>query len=487
MAAVLIAAAVASIVQQTRHFGLVGWDTYPLILASRVRTPEDVVDLFTKHLMGDASRSSYYRPVLNVSLAVDHAIGGLEPQVYQVSNAVLFGACAAALYVLFLHLSTGGTLGAGVALVAFLAHPASFEVIPVVSRRPDLLCALFVLLALVAQARAAARGRERPALLPACFGLLAMASKETGFIAAPLAALTALVCLPAATLRARAAGTAREMIPWAAIAIAILVIRIAVVGRIGDPTDAVGRVPDTIVLLVRHLVLVRPGMLEPIQAIAPILGLVFCVAIAGGSNRRAGHREICAGAWRPALVGVTWVGLVGLMYSMAGAVQAWYVTIPLAGAALLLGAAAQACRDALRLTPGIARATGVVGLVLAVVVVAQWGRLSPHFHHYAEWSRATRVTDRYLENLRAAIERTPDGETLHAETPPPWIHLPGPGPRLLGAAVLTPYSVRAWCDLVFPDRRIRVRRAATRRIQEARADELLILLHDGAPAGRASG
>jgi hypothetical protein len=153
----------------------------------------------------------------------------------------------------------------------------------------------------------------------------------------------------------------------------------------------------------------------------------------------------------------------------------------------VLGAAAQTCANALRPPLGAARAAGAIGLLLVLVVVAQWGRLSPYFHQYREWGRATYITNRYLEDLRTAIERTPDGSTLDTKEPPHWIHLRGPGPRLLGAAVLVRYSVSAWCDLVFPDRRIRVEEAASGKIQEARSDELLVLLHREVPPSRAAG
>ena len=59
----------AALFNETRHYGLIGYDTYPLIISSRVESWADFVGLFTEQLMDGRYPSAMYRPLTQLPAA----------------------------------------------------------------------------------------------------------------------------------------------------------------------------------------------------------------------------------------------------------------------------------------------------------------------------------------------------------------------------------------------------------------------------------
>jgi hypothetical protein len=104
LVAVAVVMGVAGMVfAQTRSFGLLGMDTYPVILTSRVESWADFWRTFSEKLMdGLYPGGDFYRPLLNLSFTIDYALWGLRPLGYQLSNVLLFAGCGLALYTLLI-------------------------------------------------------------------------------------------------------------------------------------------------------------------------------------------------------------------------------------------------------------------------------------------------------------------------------------------------------------------------------------------------
>ena len=168
-----------------------------------------------------------YRPLRIFSYMIDHRIaGGLDPAVFHASNLVHHALATIAVYALAL-LTVGSFGGALAAAALFAVHPLGSEAIVYVAGRRDLLCTLFVLLALLCWCRLlgartpaddaiAVRPRgvaARVALLVGMvvFAVLAMAAKEMAVVLPVLALLLAIPLR--GDPRARAAGTP----PWGAL------------------------------------------------------------------------------------------------------------------------------------------------------------------------------------------------------------------------------------------------------------------------------
>ena len=58
-------------------FPLLGFDSYPEILTSRILDLDDFIGTFTEQTSEDFYPSAFYRPVLNLSLAADYALKSL--------------------------------------------------------------------------------------------------------------------------------------------------------------------------------------------------------------------------------------------------------------------------------------------------------------------------------------------------------------------------------------------------------------------------
>src|SRR5215467_3474029 len=110
-----------------------------------------------------------YRPLTWISYGFDHALWGMNPLGYHLTNSLLHGLNALLVYVIAAHLlrlihpgtaeamatdSLALRAGAGVAALLFSIHPLRSEAVAWVSARGHLLAALFLLLTIISYLRA---------------------------------------------------------------------------------------------------------------------------------------------------------------------------------------------------------------------------------------------------------------------------------------------------------------------------------------------
>jgi tetratricopeptide (TPR) repeat protein len=149
------------------------------------------------------------RPLVNLSFALDHARGGLEPRVYRSTNLALHALCGWLFFALArrsLH-AQGAPAATGVALAAaalWLAHPLNSECVDYPTQRSESLATLWILLALLGverAARAASAGARRAAVAASWLAAaLGMATKESVAIL-PVVALLYDAAVHAGSLR----------------------------------------------------------------------------------------------------------------------------------------------------------------------------------------------------------------------------------------------------------------------------------------------
>ena len=332
---------------------------------------------------------AFYRPLVNASFALDHALSGLEPTAYLVTNALLFGLAALAVHLLARSLDPDPrSLAPWVALVVFRAPtpprsrsyrpppagPSSWRSPSSPSRSPS------------SRAGGAASGcawpsrgcsrwppwrrRRRPSWPPP------WASSGAGRDPDPAASR-------GDRLRDAARGTAPHA---AALGIAIAA-RWAVLGGMGGhpesgPGGLAGRLGGDLAGVAGFLLAPQPAMRSgpglPVLVLSVLGGAGWVAARA----RTALGREVALGG-----LAIAWILLTSGIYSAARLVQPWYLVVPLVGWALLAGALAQGLTRTVRSGTGersVPAAAGLASLALGALLgwQASW---SPWVRTYPHW------------------------------------------------------------------------------------------------------
>lgn len=180
---------------------LVAGDVQFILENPAIRRADVVVTAFTRGYWwvgGEADAGSYYRPLLVLLDALDHALWGARGLGYHLtSTAILVAACVATLALV--RRATRSHAAALVAALAFAAHPIHVQASSYVSARSTVLSAALYAAALASALRFrddAGRGRARPRGLGvalACYaaGLLTLEATVTLPIALAVALLPA--------------------------------------------------------------------------------------------------------------------------------------------------------------------------------------------------------------------------------------------------------------------------------------------------------
>jgi protein O-mannosyl-transferase len=129
------------------------------------------------------------RPLVSLSLALNYAIGGLDPSGYRVCNLLLHILCALTAFAVFKRILAprGSEVAAGLALAStliWLLHPLNNQCINYIVQRSELLMGLFYLLMIYCIGSVGRRWQLSAVL----FASLGMASKEV-MVTAPVVGL----------------------------------------------------------------------------------------------------------------------------------------------------------------------------------------------------------------------------------------------------------------------------------------------------------
>ena len=236
-----------------------------------LRDPSRILEYFWNPSAFSSLDNKMYRPVLLVTFALDHALGGGAVWVFKLHNLLLHAACAVTLTGLA-RAYGAARIGAGLAGALFAAHPLLSEAVNMVSARSELLMQFGILLALAFHERGRHEARGQ-AWLVAVATFLAVGAKEPGVLVPALLLLReALARDPGGcALRSRIA----RLVPALVVAVAYLVVRKIVLGTAtaavpalaghGDPFSGGSR---GLVAQLATMALVVPRCL--FQAIVPL-------------------------------------------------------------------------------------------------------------------------------------------------------------------------------------------------------------------------
>src|SRR5262245_30828166 len=111
----------------------------------QVTEVEHTLESFVSSYPPGSATQALYRPLVTLSYALDHAIAGLDPRVFHLANIALhIGASLAAYFLLRAWIPSAAAWSA----MLFAVHPVHAEAVSWIVGRAELLCGLFLFLAL---------------------------------------------------------------------------------------------------------------------------------------------------------------------------------------------------------------------------------------------------------------------------------------------------------------------------------------------------
>ncbi len=361
--------------------GTLVWDDRLLILdAPMVEHGGRLSEFFARPLWaGEGAQpvsASYYRPLVTLSLAVDHRLHGTNAGGLHLTNVALHLGAALALLWLLRRSGIGAVtatgLAAGFALLPRLAEAAAW-----ISGRADLFAGLFSILALAVWGAGPAR-RVAAAVL-VLGGLL---SKESA-LAAPLAlGVAEWVAERGVPLRARLRLLVPRLAPLAAAVVCYLGLRLAVVG-VHDEGTRLGALLRLRVVLealgTYAWMLLDPfqpraviGRIGAVSVLGTVMGLVVLAALAVGLARlwsRIGRTE----ALGLSLAGFALLPVLHVIPIPLRTLAAdRFLYLPAAGLALSLAPGVERLFRARRLARGLGVALLVALFVTTLLRVRVW-------------------------------------------------------------------------------------------------------------------
>lgn len=342
---------------------------------------------------GAGSGSSWYRPLMMSSFALDRALFGPAALPAHAVSLALFGAVAALVLLLMRASGAARAVAVGAALVGAV-HPIQAEAAAWISARCELLVAAFGLLALLCHDRAlrtGGRGRERIAVGVAF--LLALSSKESAVAFLPL--FFAIDRLRGAPWSPR--NVLSRHAPWLAALLLYAVQRSRALGGVSggiagaiDPYWLVGFFGQAALRLVAPIGLT----ISPPEPVTAHVAIGACVAVVGlGALAATWHRR--SPLLLPLALGLGFLGIAALGAARLGEVADRYLLLPVFSAAWLAAAGVAALPARARPAGFGAIAAGTLGLAIAA---------SAHVRTYADddrlWSDAFAKNPR---SVRAAL------------------------------------------------------------------------------------
>jgi hypothetical protein len=402
-----------------------GGDTWPHIWTSRVEGPGDVVRLLTTPLLTGTvfpdTVAHFYRPVSNLSYALDYALFGMDPFAFHATDLLVHAIGTLALFWLVM-LVGAPTWAAALGAATFALHPVMVSVVPSLPRRHDSLAAAGLLGSLGLLAWATTRTPHTPRRrLVAAVGaavvleVFAAWAKEVGYaevlLVAPVLVAAALAAgLPLASRLRRISTLVGVCL---GVGLALVLFRIAVLGGIGGYYDAPSPLVNVDVAVNDYV----QYLAWPFESVVPrsprgwleVFGLLLVAS---------GLPALLATPRQRVAIGVGWVWLLVFMAFQTGtrSLAPYQMYTAIAGLAFLVAGILAASVDLLRRASRVEHvAAALVGLVSLVVVCGGVLRSSALLTAYEDWHRAGELARQYLATIRPCLDSLPPGASVLAD------------------------------------------------------------------------
>jgi len=165
------------------------WDDEFLVRDNNyIKSFTHIPDIFKSYLAASSGTvNTFYRPLQELSYTIDHSLWGYKPFGFHLTNLILHGLCAIAVYLLA-SMILKNSLAAFITAALFGVHPINTEAVTYVAGRADSLYLLFLLTSFILFIKSIEiiKAQNRlPAgfyIFSLFFYILSMLSKEIGLI-----------------------------------------------------------------------------------------------------------------------------------------------------------------------------------------------------------------------------------------------------------------------------------------------------------------
>jgi hypothetical protein len=527
LAVLAVTALVLFVHRDVPSCALLGVDAYPQVLASRIESWDDFLGTFRETLTDRQITGVYYRPVQNLLLAANYAMGGLDPRPYQFTNWAALGCMVALLLLATAKMLGPHALLAPTAAAAFVAlHPALVSIVHGPATRSEMLVVSFLLAALlVLPVRSISDAADSQSLsqsaaqrrrgthwtrfaAAALFSLLAVGSKDTGAIAPLLVFVHQFGFAFRTDLPGRIRCAALATLPSALAVGVFLVLRARVVGGLGGYS---GLERDYWEVFASAAPAMAPAVLCPglpiaSDSVAAVAAPLAAVLAAAGACAWLGTGDPAARCSRRTLValGVVWALCSVPLMGFVERFYLYYAMFPLIGVALILAAAVDGFRCAAhgdQAAPSAStndeqapnfpnpiradaarRGVSVVGAGLALLVVVAGIFASPLWHDYPQFAQASRLHRQVFSKLESVLASARAGQQIRFD-----VVRRVTDPRVADrsqpvASITTALAIDAWVRMRFPDRTVRVYEADRTSFPPPTPDAVALLVRYVEPA-----
>ncbi len=474
-------------------YQLLGSDTLQQINSARIESVSDLLGTFTETLTDGRIAAAFYRPLQNLSIALDYALWDLAPGGYHLQSWIVFGLCIVAVYLASRRLlGPASWFGPALAALFYGLHPILLNVVAFPCRRSETLVVLFLMLLLWVLPRRRT-GPGLGVLLAGILVLLACGAKELGALGVGLVFLHQWIYAREGSVLQRAGKAALATVPAFTFFGIYMINRTIVVKGLGgyfrpqfesyrdklteflpqlarDFFAPWAWLPGSTIDLAEWLGPEAPAV-APWVLLASLAGVLVLLVLLIALLHR-GPRVGDAG--RTALLGLALIVPMLPLLGMSQEYYPWYGVIPLAGLALVVAAIGEFAAAGWQ-AGGLRRGAGVLlGLAVLALVVSPLSS-SPLLHDYRELADGSALMKEELDEIHSLFRDAENGRTITLDLIPDQPPVTDQNrPPLRGVKLLSLRGVRSLAELCYPNRRARVTLYAKAEKWRADPGELLI-------------
>lgn len=213
-----------------------------------------------------------YRPLSDISFAIDYAIWGINPSGFHLTNVLIHVINSIFLF-LFLELTFNSPRASMVASILFALHPVQTEAVIWIKGREDLFVAMFTLLTLIWYRLYSMRSRRAYIFISLLSFALALLSKEMAVVIPVMLLMFDMIWKEDARIR--------RYLPYAAIVAAYILARYLVLEQVAQRSYWGGGPIQTIYTMSRAISYYIKLLFFPVNLCLDYLGYPVSKAISG--------------------------------------------------------------------------------------------------------------------------------------------------------------------------------------------------------------